>query len=206
MNKDLVFAIDVDEVIRSLVPQMLNVYNRDFNENLKPEDVIVYNCEEFFPRIQKERGVSAGYYFFEEHAIEMFVCSDVIKGAKEAMDILREYGTVVVVTYQKTLDNIKYTLDWLDKYDIKYDSICFTPDKSFIKSNYMVDDNCDFFKNCKTDEAIVINRPYNKDVDMDSIAKSSKWFRHYRRFNSLIEFAYYIKALCENNISENDND
>ena len=59
MEKEVTFGIDIDEVIRALVPHMLALYNREFNDNMKLEDVKDYVVDNAFPKIMERTGESA---------------------------------------------------------------------------------------------------------------------------------------------------
>ena len=190
--KEFTFAIDVDEVLRDNLSNMLRVYNEEYNDNKVLSDIHDFQVDKVFTKVSESTGETASKYFFEKHAKEVFSDSEAIEGAKEAVDSLREYGKIIIVTYQKNTDNRVRTLDWLDKYDIKFDSICFTRDKSIIHADYMVDDNDWNFIGCNCRHGILIDRPYNKNTDLKQLKEQSKC-RNITRFASLKEFADWFR-------------
>lgn len=184
-----VFGVDIDEVLRTLLPRMVKLYNKHFNDNMKVEDVFDYNVELCFSTIKMKTGISAKEWFFSIHGKELFRDAPVIKGAKEALETLRRYGDVIIITRQFGKKNKQYALDWLDKHDMPYDGICFVDDKSIIKCDYLIDDNIDNFLNCDVRHAIVITAPYNKGKDAYREVKSISKCKDVDRYGSILEFA-----------------
>ena len=60
----MIIKIDIDGVIRNIIPTMLKIYNSEFNENLKETDITVYNVNTSFPKFISERGKLASDAFF----------------------------------------------------------------------------------------------------------------------------------------------
>jgi len=198
MKKGVTFGIDIDEVIRALVPNMVDLYNREFNENMKVDDVKDYIVDNAFPKIKEMTGVSASKWFFQDHGHELFFGSDMIDGAKSSIDALREYGKVIIISYQKSLDNKIDTLNWLDHFGIKYDGICFVKDKSIVHTDFLIDDNDWNFIGCNSTVGVLVTAPYNKDVNMQELKEKSNC-EEILRFGSLREFvSSYISchSLC----------
>ncbi len=187
MEKEVTFGIDIDEVIRALVPHMLALYNREFNDNMKLEDVKDYVVDNAFPKIMERTGESASKWFFQDHGHELFYGSEMIDGAKSAIDVLREYGKVIIISYQKSLENKIDTLNWLDRYGIKYDGVCFVKDKSIVHTDFLIDDNDWNFIGCNSKAGVLVTAPYNKDVDMSELKAKSNC-EEIVRFGSLREF------------------
>jgi 5'(3')-deoxyribonucleotidase len=183
------FGVDIDEVLRALLSQMVKLYNKHFGGNMKIDDVFDYNVEICFSAIKEKTGISAKEWFFTLHGKELFRDAPMIKGAKEALEILREYGDVIIITRQFGIENKRYALEWLDKHGIPYDSICFVDDKSVVKCDYLIDDNVDNFKGCNIHGAILITAPYNKSEKdvyrLHTICNAGC----FQRFDSILDFA-----------------
>ena len=64
------FAIDVDEVLRSLLKNMVGLYNENFGENLDVNDVKDFVVENSFPKIYETTGISPSKWFFQDHGEE----------------------------------------------------------------------------------------------------------------------------------------
>lgn len=176
--------IDIDGVLRNILLEMCAIYNLDFNTTVLPEDIEEYNVDISFPLIKNIKGYSAVDYFFNKHGKTIFSGSLSFKGCSEAINMLHDLGyRVIIVSYQKTLQNKIDTLNWLENNNIFYNDICFTNDKSIVDGDIMIDDNPEFLGQITCDECrkILIDAPYNK--------KCTK----YERFNSLHDF---VKTLA----------
>ena len=186
---DLRFLVDVDDVLRNLCGNMLRIYNKEFNDNKKDEDLSNYFVNVSFPKVVEKHG-DATKWFFQEHGHELFYGSDAINGAVNAINILKKYGTVQIVTKQRSTQNKIDTLNWLDKNEIQYDSVSFVKDKSVVCCDVFVDDYHENFINCGGDGAvgIIINRPYNKNIDLEEL-KTKTNFSEIVRYDSIEEFA-----------------
>lgn len=190
--REFTFAVDVDEVLRDNLSNMLRVYNEEYKDDKKLSDLHDFRVDISFPKIAEATGQTASKYFFEQHAQEVFTDAEAIEGAKEAIDILRNYGKVIIVTYQKNTENRIRTLEWLDKYSIKFDSICFTRDKSIVHADYMIDDNDWNFIGCNCCHGILIDRPYNQETDITELTSKSNC-KNIFRYASLVKFATWFK-------------
>jgi len=183
----MVIKIDVDGVIRDLLRAMCEVFNDEFDKHVYPCDIKEYNVnEEPDFRIIKDKypSITPHEYFFREHSRKVFL-DDVypLFGAKQAIDKLRENGhKVVIVTNQIGIKNKVYTLEFLNKNNIKYDDICFTADKWSINGDYLIDDNPEFLEDEREiAKKIIIDAPYNQGR-----------CENVPRFNDLYDAVVYI--------------
>jgi 5'(3')-deoxyribonucleotidase len=183
----MTIGIDIDEVLRALLPEMVRLYNEEFNESLTVDDVKAFDVDISFPKVKERTGESASKWFFQEHGRELFYDSQMIKGAKEAVDHLRKFAKVYIISYQKTLQNKLDTLNWLLKNDIEYDGICFLKDKTLVHLDVLIDDNDWNFIGCNSKAGVLVTAPYNKDVDMSELKAKSNC-EEIVRFGSLREF------------------
>ena len=188
MKKEITFGIDIDEVLRALVPNMLRLYNEEFDDNMQLKDVKDYVVDNAFPKIMERTGESASKWFFQDHGEELFLGSDMVKGARDAVNALRAYGKVIIISYQKSLDNKLDTLNWLDQYGIQYDGVCFVKDKSLIHTDFLIDDNDWNFIGSNARIGILVTAPYNTEVDINELQKQTNCEEFYR-VSSLFEFA-----------------
>ena len=187
MENKLIFAVDVDAVLRDNLGTMLSLYNKEFKDNKKLEDITQYKTDVSFPRIFAETGVTAQHWFFQDHSDELFLHASPYPHVAEDMKRLRKLGTVVIVTYQKTIKNKLQTLEWLEKNGIGYDSILFTKDKSVLKCDYMIDDNDWNFLGSNAKYGYLVNEPYNKYTSEIYLLKNSNCHQ-IKRCNSFHEF------------------
>ena len=192
------FGIDIDEVLRSLIPGMVELYNHYYDGAMEVEDVKDFNVDLSFPAIKERTGESASKWFFQEHGHELFYNSPAIKGAVGALNRLKKLGNkIYIISYQKTLANKLDTLSWLQKYEIEYDGICFVKDKTLVHLDYLIDDNDWNFIKCNCTHGVLINAPYNKNVSIELVHKVSNC-KTMERYNSLKEFVdCYEQRTCE---------
>ena len=167
----MIIKIDVDGVIRDIFTVMCKIYNEEFKENITVSDIFDYNVDKVFTKVKDTLGISAADYFFKIHSKELFLLSKPYNNVKTAISDLKKAGhKVVIVTWQFTLTNKTNTLYFFSLNDIPYDDICFTKDKWFIKADWIIDDNPEFICNEKEiAKKILVNMPYNKDIDYDGI-------------------------------------
>jgi 5'(3')-deoxyribonucleotidase len=192
----ITFGIDIDEVLRALIPGMLRIYNEEFDDVLCMEDVRDFVVDNSFPKIKDATGESASKWFFQDHGHELFYCSDEINGAREALRTLREYGKVIIISYQKSVANKIDTLQWLEAHGMEYDGICFVKDKSVVHTDWLVDDNDWNFIGSNATYGALINAPYNEETNIEELKGKSNCL-DIKRYNSLSEFTEMIKnTLC----------
>lgn len=187
MEKELIFGIDIDGVLRDSIKEMVKIYNDEIGDNMKYSDVKEYYVSKSFPRIEEETGISATEWFFDVHSREIFFGSKPIKGAKKAIEKLKKYGKVIIITYQRTCQNKMDTLEWLCKNKLMVDDVLFLKDKGIVHCDYHVDDCPDYFKDSMSDNFVLINAPYNSQWKCDTDDKKVY------RVNSLVEFADMIE-------------
>lgn len=194
MKEELVFAIDVDEVLRKTLDHMVELYNKHFGKSITRDDVKDFKCEKSFPDVETASGMSASNWFFQEHGTELFLDTEAFPGVKEDIDTLRQYGKVIIITYQKSYKNKIDTLQWLEKNSIECDGICFLKDKTALRADYLIDDNDWNFADSKVKHGILINAPYNENVDVKDMLNISEC-ETIERCNSLHEFVEkFVKA------------
>lgn len=206
--KDLIFGIDCDGVLRDSLKDMVRIYNAEIGDNKRVEDIKDFNVDVSFPRIYPETGIPAAEWFFDCHSEELFRDSKPIKGVQWAMRILKQFGKVVIVTYQRSCENKLHTIEWLCRNKLMCDDVCFLKDKGLFKCDYFVDDNISNFMGSHSENAVLITAPYNigikqynengeevstSDAALDKILEISNC-KTATRFDSLKQFAEYIKS------------
>ena len=184
----ITFGIDCDEVLRALLDNMVALYNEEFDDNINKDDIKDFNVEVSFPKIKEVTGGTASDWFFQKNGFRLFACSPALPKVKEAIDKLRRYGQVIIVTYQKTFKNKMDTLMWLNEHGIEYDGICFLKNKTLLHTDWLIDDNDWNLVGCNAENAVLITAPYNKDLNVHELKDKTNCDNLYR-FESLEEFA-----------------
>ena len=137
----MTIKIDMDGVIRDIIPTMLKIYNEECDGQLTANDIIDYNVNTSFPNVITKKNKLATDFFFVDKAEDIFRYSPMCNGAKEAINMLHRAGhKIVICTWQFTHEAKVYTLEFLKANEIYYDDICFTKEKDLIKSDVIVDD------------------------------------------------------------------
>lgn len=180
-------GVDVDEVLRSTLPEMVKMYNENFGQNIGIDDVKEFDVSVSFPEIEKQTGIPAAKWFFEDHGTELFYYSPPIGDVADITRRLSQFGRITIVTYQNSLQNKLDTLNWLKKYDVFYDDICFIKHKRILKLDYMIDDNHKNFYGSHSNGGVLIDAPYNRGVDLNEL-KSHTHCDFMYRFHSLDDF------------------
>ena len=189
----ITFGIDCDEVLRSLLNGMVSLYNEKFGENMTRDEVRDFNVEVSFPKIKEMTGKTSAEWFFQEHGQELFLKSPALPGISQAIQKLRKYGQVIIITYQKTYQNKLDTLNWLINNKVEVDGLCFLKNKTLLHVDYLLDDNWWNFLGSNADTGVLITAPYNEDIAVDELIEKSNCKKMYR-FSSLEEFAdWYTK-------------
>ena len=171
-----IIKIDVDGVLRNMLPKMCELYNNYYNVSITPENVTEFDLKYTFNKCN-----NPVEWFFQEHGSYIYLNSSPCFMAKEAMDILHKKGYyIIIVSNQPTITQRENTLNWLKIMNIYYDSICFIEKKHLILGDIVIDDNIDNLDQCHECEKILIDAPYNKRCV------------NYKRFNNLFE---YVKTL-----------
>lgn len=168
--------IDVDGVLRDIIPVMCRLYEKETGISYHPKDIVEYDVNIMFDKVDKPYE-----FFFKKHAREVFMESKPCDGAVHAMKLLRSYGfRTVICTWQPDLSNKKIVLDWLDKYGFVYDDIIFTDNKSLFPCDTIVDDNPKFLvEESVFAKKVVIDAAYNRTDNLIDC----------ERENSLLDFA-----------------
>lgn len=174
----MVIKIDIDGVLRNILETMCDLYNHEFSTNIKPNDVNRYKVDEAFPLIKEVFDISAVEYFFEIKGFIVFRNSPKYEGVSKAINKLKRLGhNIVIVSFQRTLQNKIDTLNWLKSNNIYYDDICFTSNKDIVKGDIMVDDNPEFLYQISGEcQTVLIDMPYNRDC------------KDFKRFDTFIDF------------------
>lgn len=192
---EITFGVDVDEVLRCLLCKMVGLYNELLppNERITSDDVKDFVVEKSFPNVEKITGMNPSEWFFKLHGSELFRLSDAVEGAVDAVNRLRNYGKVIIISYQKSVENKIDTIEWLESHGVKYDGICFVKDKSVVHTDYLIDDNDWNFIGCNADKGILITAPYNVDKNLEDILIKSNC-SEISRFHSLADFVDWYEA------------
>ena len=159
----------MDGVLRNMNARMIELYNQKFKTNLTIEDITDYDVSKSFPLFEMRGNMTAKDYFFKVRSLDCFLLSKPYEGVKEAMQKLKDNGhKIVIVTWQFSIKNKSYTLEWLEENHIPYDDICFTKDKWMIQGDVLIDDNPEFILDEREKSyKYLIQQPYNQECNFE---------------------------------------
>ena len=160
-------ALDMDDVVLDFVKGVLETVNRDFDANVKPEDITDWNFGQFINPI-------IGYDWWEWLEGHAHVWGDKFKpvpGAIGGIVTLRRAGHYIEIVTSKPEWAEDATWDWFAKYKVRPHRLTLVPlidgvapKKSEVTdARVLVDDrfeNCEEFA-AKGRAAILYNRPHN---------------------------------------------
>ena len=179
----MIVKIDVDGVIRDVMSAICALNARDFGEVVSPADIVRYDFSGLFHKGREQFGNPVDYFFLQRAKEVLLDNVSCFPRVKEAIDLLRSHRhRVIIVTYQLTTENMRYTLEFLSRHGIVYDDIMFTKHKYLVHGHYLIDDCPDCFLEKEKAERIIIDAPYNRYLSEGCG----------RRFASLYEAAEYI--------------
>jgi 5'(3')-deoxyribonucleotidase len=179
---NVIIACDVDDVVLNLMESWLNIYNEEFSDNLKQEDITDWDISSFTKPEAKQK-----IYEYIETEIPFFEASPVNK-ALTSIRKLKEYGFRVVYVTANNPNNIKQK--WLKDYGFMNENIDFVQsyDKSLIHANYLLDDKFENCVNFKYGQAWLFTRPWNKKYNFSN--RVNNW----DEFVNMIENKYKLES------------
>lgn len=173
-------GIDIDNVITKTFSKTLEYIEKSDNK-----DELLNNIKAI---TTGDNSVKCVDVFFKKNSLKVFKDAELMEGAKENIDKLIEDGNeIIIITLrgnklQEYKGSEKITLDYFEKFDIKYNKIIFSSiDKvKDCKENnieILIDDSV---SNCIKAEkegikAIIFNTETNKNIDVGKIKRVNDW-------------------------------
>jgi 5'(3')-deoxyribonucleotidase len=174
-TKYLTLVVDIDEVLRRIIPEIIKIYNAEHKTKIIEEDIKEWYLHKTFPMIKNDEE------FFRKHAHQIFLKA---KPEVHAIDLLNELysnNNIILASSQFTgLENL--TDLWLEKNKIKFDDLIYTRDKSKIKGDIMIDDGVHNLISSSCTHTICMARPWNESFSG-------------RRMNSFVSFYNFVKRV-----------
>jgi len=167
MIKQNTLLIDIDGVLRNIEPEILSIYNRQYNPSnvwKTEEDITHWNA------VKEWDGMPPMGKFLDFHAKEIFDRAKPYKNAVATMHELYLNNYIHIVSAQRTTTRDMTTV-WLDKYKIPYDRLTYTKDKHKVSGDYLIDDGIHNLESCIDGcKPICVNQPWNQDWLGDRIS------------------------------------
>jgi len=155
MRKKLI--LDIDGVIRDIIPQIVWVYNIYYAVGKVTESNITeWDLSKCLPLIKDTKR------FFIENGIEIFVHSEPFPETLSALDILkREFDTVLVSHQYEEIRH--YTDVWLERHKIDI-PVIYTADKNQVTGDIIVDDYYKHLDKHNATYKYLMHANYNKHI------------------------------------------
>lgn len=149
-------GIDLDTTLNNIEEMWLQLYNKDYNDNLSPDQLLDWDITKF---IKPECGRKIYDYL---NLPNFFYELDIKPYAKEAVEWLSEYFNLYIVT-SYTPNVCVDKARWVEKHlpFINQRNIIFCNNKGALNFDYLIDDgghNLESFKQT----GIVFDMPYNR--------------------------------------------
>lgn len=154
-----VLLFDLDGIVTDLVSKWLAVYNRDYSDNLRPEDITSWDWDRF---VKPECGKRIYYYLSRPG---FFADLKPIPGAIEALERLSHRLELVVVTASPA-SGMRDKADWVKRHlpFVPKHNLVVTYRKDLVLGDFMFDDAPRNLEHTPATR-IMMDYPYNRDFD-----------------------------------------
>lgn len=174
--------IDVDNIVGKLCESVLSVYNEDSGDNLCVDDITSYYIDNFVKPQYKE---NFKYYFLDRRVWKRMKYVD---GCQEYIAKLFNDGHDIYFCTKTEIENAPKKKNYLQRtfpYINMRKKLIVCYNKTMIKGDILIDDCLDNFGG--QPHGIVLDYPWNRDIDKDGIIRCSNWENIYEEINNLIK-------------------
>lgn len=153
-------AVDVDGVLADLHVEWLRRYNRDYNDDLKYEQITEWGLNKL---VKPECGKGIFKYLSQPDLYEFI---PPIKDSQTGVKSLRTMGWRVVYATSCVRGMADQKWEWLEKWGfletgpLSHDDLVILHDKALINADSLIDDHFGNFKDW-TRHGILLSAPYN---------------------------------------------
>jgi len=133
----LTIALDVDGVVADLMTPWLNIYNKEYNDNLKPLDIKSWGAHEY---VKLECGTK--FYDYIEDPSLYDIVLPTSPGVLNFVSKIKKEGHKVIYVTTSTLGSSGAKYKWLERWGFldSMDDYVEATDKNLIKAHILVDD------------------------------------------------------------------
>lgn len=184
----MVLGIDVDGVLRNFVAEVLKIYNSESDKKLKHEDIKAWNIEGYIGITYEE--FKNKYIIENSHLTFGSALPYELDIAKKIRNLKYDGHSIHIVTSQWP-ETQKHTIDWLVANEIEYDSLHFTPNRSMVKTDILIDDRTSNLIEVETltdTISVCMDRPWNKDYKGFRVKDFGEFINLVKNTNLLKEF------------------
>jgi 5'(3')-deoxyribonucleotidase len=162
----LTIMIDIDGVLNTLDTTVLEVYNEDSGDNLRPKDITEYHIEKF---VKPEYRESFKNYFLDKRVWRRI---EVVKYACEVLNKLWDEGYNLIFVTKTECENMVKKRNWLNRNfpfmgtDNIRKRLYSAPKKQFIRADIAIDDGLFNLVGDRTYYSICFDKPYNQTDEL----------------------------------------
>lgn len=181
MKRRKKIGIDLDATLNNLHDTWLELYNKDYNDNLGISDMIKWDIQDV---VKPECGSKIFNYLLNPG---LFYDLSIVEGAKEVVEFLAEHYDLYITTAY-TAETCLDKTRWVQKQKLSVykDNIIFINNKSLLDVDYLIDDGPHNFKDFKG-IGVIFDMPYNKTLSGDKLVRCKGWHEIKDFFESEIE-------------------
>lgn len=152
--------VDVDDTVCKLVETWLWLYNKKYEDNLKPEDITDWDIAKFV----KPEAKDTIFEFINNQAVYRIVPE--IEGALSCVNRLRAMGHRVIFATWAMEDAAGAKYRWLKKHGFLDSQMDYVEckDKSLIRADITIDDNFEYVQKFYG-MAVLFRKPWNMKAD-----------------------------------------
>lgn len=185
--------IDCDNILNNLAEVVLKTYNEDWNDNLKIDDIVKYQIENFVKEPAKENF----YKYFIQKRVWKQISS--ITDSIKYINKLREDGHELYLCTKTEPYNAYKKSEWCFRnygFKPRKNFLC-VPDKTMVRGDILIDDCTANFGGQKC--SIALAYPWNEDFKADGITnfRCNSWKDIYDTIVSIDEIndmEYYYEG------------
>jgi 5'-nucleotidase len=173
----LTIAVDLDTTLNNLEEVWVDRYNRDYNDTLTPDDLVVWDTSTV---VKPECGMRIYDYLNEPG---FFLNLGIKRDARTVMEYLQTFAEVYIVTaYHHSWCKDKG--DWVAKClpNFNLSNLVFLNDKFMFRADILIDDGAHNIEAYMQD-VIVFNAPHNQHLE-NRFTRVNNWLEiedHFRR-------------------------
>ena len=162
----LTIMVDIDGILNTLDTTVLEVYNEDSGDNLRPEDVTEYHIEKF---VKPEYRENFKNYFLDKRVWQRI---EVVKYACEVLNKLWDEGYNLIFVTKTECENMVKKRNWLNRNfpfmgaDEIRKRLYSAPKKQLIRADIAIDDGLFNLIGDRTYYSICFDKPYNQTDEL----------------------------------------
>lgn len=192
----LTIMVDIDGILNTLDTTVLEIYNEDSGDNLRPEDITEYHIEKF---VKPEYRESFKNYFLDKRVWQRV---EVVKYACEVLNKLWNEGYNLIFVTKTECENMVKKRNWLNRNfpfmgaDNIRKRLYSAPKKQLIRADIAIDDGLFNLIGDRTYYSICFDKPYNQtDGLIPCFTRVYDWFGAYTAVHEITDL-----------LKENEND